>query len=320
MLRAQAIIKMEHQEAALRGGTKAAATVHSLGFPNWTELGPRPVPNGQTQQFPATAAVTGRATAVVVDPTNSNNVYLGTAQGGVWRSTNGGTTWAPIFDGAQSLAVGALALAPSSPTTLYVGTGEGNNSCDSFFGVGVYRIDNASTTATLVGPINPSITTGSGGGAVTYNCFTGRSITNILVDPTNAATIFVSTATGNSGAGCNPLGNLVPPNALRGVFRSTNATAAAGSVAFTKLIVNTDGSLDSPGTGNTSITDMAMEPGTQNNLLVATSGTTTGSTIYRSTNALATIPTFTQTLLPGGNGRWMRLAINKDAAVVTGYG
>jgi len=124
MLRAQAIVQMEQQEAALGGGTKAAATVHALAFPNWTELGPRPVTNGQTQQFPATAAVTGRATAVVVDPTNSNNVYLGTAQGGVWRSTNGGTTWDPIFESAQSLAVGALAIAPSSPTTLYVGTGE----------------------------------------------------------------------------------------------------------------------------------------------------------------------------------------------------
>src|SRR5947199_52246 len=83
----------------------------------------------------------------------------------VWRSLNGGANWTPIFDTAQSLSIGALALAPSNPSILYVGTGEPNNSADSFFGVGVYRIDNADTTADLVGPINPVITTGSGGGA-----------------------------------------------------------------------------------------------------------------------------------------------------------
>src|SRR6185503_14922089 len=115
---------------------------------------------------------------------NSNKVYLGTAQGGVWRSLDGGTTWASIFDAAQSLSIGALALAPSDPTKLYVGTGEGNNSADSFFGVGVYRIDNADTTATLVGPINPQITTGTTT-ALTYNCFIRRAIARILVNPTD---------------------------------------------------------------------------------------------------------------------------------------
>src|SRR5262249_52863340 len=110
--------------------------------PTWNELGPRPLPNGETESG-TTAAVTGRVSAVVVDPTNSNIVYLGTAQGGVWRSTNGGGTWTTIFDTAASLSIGALALAPSSPTTLYVGTGEkpGSFSKDNFFGVGVYRID-----------------------------------------------------------------------------------------------------------------------------------------------------------------------------------
>jgi hypothetical protein len=284
----------------------------------WTALGPSPVPNGQTQQFPTTAPVSGRATSIVVDPTNSNKVYLGTAQGGVWRSLNGGATWTPIFDSAQSLAIGALALAPSDPTILYVGTGEPNNSADSFFGVGVYRIDAVDTTATLVGPINPSITTGTTT-AITYNCFTGRAISKILVDPTNPATIFVSTAAGVSGAAGNALSNLVPPLALRGVFRSTNATAAAGAVTFSKLIVNTDGSLDVPGTGNTSIFDLAMEPGNANTILVSTSGTTTGGAIYRSTNALAATPTFTQTLFPGFNGLVMKLAINKVGAVVTAY-
>ena len=304
-----AIQTMEHQVPGRPG---------NVPFPGWMALGPSPVPNGQTQQFPTVAPVSGRATCVVVDPTNSNKVYLGTAQGGVWRTLDGGATWTPIFDTAQSLAIGALALAPSNPTILYVGTGEPNNSADSYFGVGVYRIDNADTTFTLAGPINPQITTGTTT-ALTYNCFNGRTISRILVNPTDPANIFVSTAAGVGGAAGNALSNTIPPLALRGVFRSTNATGAPGSVTFQKIIVNTDGSLDNPGTGNTSIFDMAFEPGNANNLLVSTSGAATGGAIYRSTNALAATPTFTQTLFPGFNGLVMHLAINKVGAVVTVY-
>src|SRR5438552_7545987 len=216
------------------------------------------------------------------------------------------------------MSIGPLAFAPSNPSILYVGTGEPNNSADSFFGVGVYRIDNADTTADLVGPINPSITTGTTT-ALTYFCFNGRAISKILVSEIDPATIFVSTSAAVAGAGGNALSNTIPPLALRGVFRSTNATAAAASVIFSKLIVNTDGSLDVPGTGNTSIFDMVLEPGNSNNLLVSTSGAATGGVIMRSTNALAATPTFTQVLFPGFNGLVMHLAINKVGAVVTAY-
>ena len=316
--RSEAINRMNFQEERIRAAAKSAAPNAPESFADWAELGPTTLLNGQYQGG-LTGTVNGRATAVVVDPTDSNTIYLGTAQGGVWRSTNGGVSWTAIFDTAQSLAIGSIALAPSSPTTLYVGTGEANNSGDSFFGVGVYRIDNAKTTPVLNGPINPVITTGTAP-ALTYNCFNGRAISKILVDETNAANIFVSTSAGIAGAGGNALSNTVPPLALRGVFRSTNATAAAAAVTFSKLIVNTDGSLDgAPPTGNTSIFDMVLEPGNSNNLLVTTSGTTLGGAVYRSTNALAGTPSFTQTLFPGFNGLVMKLAINKVGAVVTAY-
>src|SRR5207248_4817275 len=217
-----------------------------MSFSTWTEIGPRPVPNRQTQQFPAVAPVTGRATMIVVDPTNSNKIYLGAAQGGVWRSLDGGTTWTPIFDAAQSLSIGSIALAPSNPHILYVGTGEANLSLDSFFGVGLYRIDNVDTTADLAGPINPSMTytcnPGFCVGTFTTNAFTGRSISKILVSPTDPATIFVGTSSGASGLGGNAFSNFLPPLGVRGLYRSTNATAAAGSVTFTKLAVSTGAS------------------------------------------------------------------------------
>src|SRR5437763_7379294 len=212
--RGHAIEQMERQEkgrlieSILNGGAPPPEGVDAA----WTAIGPVTIPNGQALNN-ANIAVTGRVTSIAVDPTNASKVYLGTAQGGVWRSLDGGTTWSSIFDNADTMAVGALALAPSDPTKLYVGTGEFNSCGDCFFGVGLYRIDSVDTAPTLVGPINPSITTGSGSGARTYNIFTGRGITKIVVDPTNAATIFVSTGRGISGSGANSLG-LVPNIAI----------------------------------------------------------------------------------------------------------
>src|SRR5438128_1158279 len=159
------------------------------------------------------------------------------------------------------------AVAPSSPTTPYVGTGEFNSCGDCFFGVGLYRIDSADTAATLVGPINPQQTIGN----LTYNVFNGRSITKILVHPTDPATIWVSTARGIGGSGANALGQ-PPAIAPRGVFRSLNAMSS--SPAFTKLTVNNDSSVDSPGTGNADVVDMVMEPGTPDNITVAVIGLT----------------------------------------------
>src|SRR6266542_1312990 len=276
----------------------------------WTPIGPAPLPNGT-----GNAPVSGRVTAIVVDPTNPNKVYLGAAQGGVWRSLDAGASWTPIFDNSQSLAIGALALAPSSPTTLYVGTGEFNACSDCFFGAGLYRIDNADTSATLVGPINPTQTIGN----LTYPIFNGRSISKILVHPTDAATIFVATARGASGSGGNGLG-LVPTVPTRGVYRSTNATSAAGSVTFQKLIVTTDNSPDSPATGNEDIADMVMDPGNPDNIIVAAigpSGSPLLSGIYWTTSALGAA-SFSQVLSLPTNTR-VTLAINKVGSVVTAY-
>src|SRR6185312_3056616 len=155
--RGRAIAQMAKREADLRKDVKLGLRPESISGA-WVELGPNPIPNGQTSP---SVPVSGRVTAIEIHPINPNVVYAGTAQGGVFRSTNGGTSWNPIFDNAQSLAIGSLALAPSDPRILYIGTGEANGSSDSFAGVGLYRIDNAETTtgaiSDLVGPINPLI-------------------------------------------------------------------------------------------------------------------------------------------------------------------
>jgi hypothetical protein len=314
-IRGQAIEQMERQEKNRKIESLVSGSLTSQidASTAWTPIGPTSISNGQALSGGDTS-VSGRVTAIVVDPGNANKVYLGTAQGGVWRSLDGGTTWSSIFDNAQSLAIGALALAPSDPTILYVGTGEFNGCGDCFFGVGLYRIDTVDTTPTLVGPINPFQTIGN----FSYFIFNGRGITKIVVDPTNPATIFVSTGRGIGGSGANSLGLVggVPSLGTRGLYRSTNGTSAAPT--FQKLVVTIDNSPDSPATGNVDTTDIVMEPGVPNNLLVAVIGGSATGGIFRTTNALAATPTFTQ-VYPAAIGVRTNLAINKVGSVVTAY-
>jgi cation/acetate symporter len=122
-------------------------------------------------------------------------------------------------------------LAPSNNTILYVGTGEATGSADSFAGIGLYRIDNVTTSPSLVGPINPVRNYNDATNTpVSAPVFNGRSISRILVHPTDPATVFVGTAAGIIGIGGDtPFGNMVPPLGVRGLYRSTNATAPAAS-------------------------------------------------------------------------------------------
>ncbi|HWS56436.1 MAG TPA: hypothetical protein VN228_20020, partial [Pyrinomonadaceae bacterium] len=154
-------------QASADGMMSAAAVTTS-----WTPIGPAPIANGQT--FSVTNSVSGRVTAIAINPSNPNVVYVGTALGGVFRTLNGGGSWTPITDGALSLAVGAIAIDPSNPTRVYVGTGEANYGQRNYFGVGVYRIENAESeepTRTLT-----RLYQNASGADV----FTGRAISKIL--------------------------------------------------------------------------------------------------------------------------------------------
>lgn len=256
----------------------------------WTAIGPAPIPNGQTTT--TATAISGRVTAIVVHPTNPDLVYVGLAQGGVWRSTDGGLNWTPLFDQQATLAIGALALAPSNPELLYVGTGEANLSADSYFGLGLYRIENASTTANVYGPFNPTPTTD----VIGAKTFTGRSISKILVDASDPAIVFCATASGGGGINFESFASGPPITALRGVYRSSDATSAAPS--FQKLVVTTSASIAPDVSGNAIVNDIVYAPGdaTGNTMVAWVYGTTTAGNggIYRTTNAKAATPTFTQ--------------------------
>jgi len=211
-LRQTAIAKMELQQEAIEKKPESYEKNSLLAA--WTSIGPAPIPNGQTTNV--STPVSGRVTAIAVHPTNPNIVYVGTAQGGLYRTTDGGTNWTPMLDSARSLAIGAVAIAPSQPETIYVGTGEGTFSLTSFFGVGVYRIDNASSSSPVIkGPFNRD------GREPHGDIFTGRAISKIVVQASNPGQIFVATTQGVGGVGASFNSGTLPP---RGIWRSNNAT------------------------------------------------------------------------------------------------
>jgi hypothetical protein len=254
------------------GGTAAATAVTG----SWTPIGPAPISNGQT--FSVVNSVSGRLTAIAINPANRNVVYAGTAMGGVYRSLDGGANWTPIMDQANSLAVGAIAIDPSNPTRVYVGTGEPNFGQRTYFGVGVYRIDNAESdepTRTLT-LLNHD--------AAGNDVFGGRGISKILVTPTNPDVIFVATGSAFGGVSSDAAYSVTqtPPSPLRGIYRSTNATTA--SPTFTKL--------DTSASGNLSVPDMVFDPvdGSYNTIVysIMNNGTVADGGIYRMSGAQGT--------------------------------
>ncbi len=293
--RGKAITEMQRSEDALeRRRRELNQPLDSL----WVPIGPSPIPVN------ASTSYSGRISAIAVHPTNPNIVYVGAAQGGVYRSLNGGAVWTPIMDDALSISIGSIAILPSDPSTIFVGTGEPAFSGDSFFGVGIYRITNADTTPVLSGPLNL--------GAGNADVFTGRSVSKIVVHPTNPNVLFATTVTGIAGIGGTTSGATLP---TVGLFRTSNALAA--SPTFEKLTVS---SLNG---GSRRIVDAVIEPDNPNRMIVSLvdSEALGDGGIYLSTNALDAVPIFTRTQATGtttSTGR-AELAIQKTGSTVTVY-
>ena len=318
--RARALRQLDQQERQQRkkagasvGTTSADAAMASTESTvmtaavtgSWTPIGPAPISNGQT--FSVVNSVSGRLTAIAINPANRNVVYAGTAMGGVYRSLDGGANWTPIMDNAASLAIGAITIDPSNPTRVYVGTGEPNFGQRCYFGVGVYRIDNAESdepTRTLT-LLNHD--------AAGNDVFGGRGVSKILVTPNNPDVIFVSTASAYGGVSSDVAYSVTqtPPSPLRGIYRSTNATSAAPT--FTKLATSA--------TDNLAVTDMVFDPvdGSYNTIVYAVlnNGTVADGGIYRMSGAQGT-SSYVKLLSVGTSTTTSRvnLAVNSTGSVL----
>src|SRR2546430_6902076 len=113
----------------------------------WSPLGPAPV--GSVAGSLQTAS--GRLNSIAIDPTSPNTIYVGGAQGGVWKTVDGGNSWIPLTDSQCSLAMGSVAIDPVNTSIIYAGTGELNNSGDSYYGCGVLRSTDGGSSWTQLG-------------------------------------------------------------------------------------------------------------------------------------------------------------------------
>jgi photosystem II stability/assembly factor-like uncharacterized protein len=138
----------------------------------------------------------GRAVAVTGIPGDGTTFYFGAVDGGVWKTTNAGTTWKPIFDSQPVASIGALSVAPSNPKVIYAGTGETDIRSDLASGAGVYKSTDGGETWKYIGLKET------------------RQIAKIVVDPGNPEIVYV-------GA----LGHAYGPNPERGVYKSTDGGA-----------------------------------------------------------------------------------------------
>lgn len=147
----------------------------------WAPLGPSPI--GQIQRTTgALTAESGRIGATMILP--DGRFVLGAAQGGVWTMDPGTGTWVPRTDTLPSLSTGALAYAPSNPSVIYDGTGEGALSGDSYFGNGILKSTDGGTTWSHV----------SG------DFFLGVSISRLAIDPRNPNHLYAAVLRGRGGA------------------------------------------------------------------------------------------------------------------------
>jgi photosystem II stability/assembly factor-like uncharacterized protein len=124
-------------------------------------------------------------------PTQPHTFYIGVVNGGVWKTTDAGRTWMPIFDDQPTGSIGALAVAPSNPNVIFVGTGEAQQRPDLATGDGMYKSTDAGRTWTHLGLRDT------------------QQIAQVVVDPKNADRLFVAA-----------LGHPYGPNTERGIFRS----------------------------------------------------------------------------------------------------
>jgi formylglycine-generating enzyme required for sulfatase activity len=184
------------------------------GTAQWSSIGPAPIGKSSYAGTGGGLAA-GRVAALAVDPANASHWLLGAAQGGIWETKNSGSTWSPRTDSQNSLAMGAIAFAPSSPGLVYAGTGEPNFRGDDYAGAGLLVSHNGGTTWQMLN-----------------SQFAQSSFSAVRVDPGNSSSLAVATVRGGAGVTDPASGNNPIPTApSRGVFVS-----ADGGAHFTQVL------------------------------------------------------------------------------------
>ena len=149
------------------------------------------------------ASMGGRIDDIAAVESNPYIYYVGFATGGVWKTTNNGTTFQPIFDTYSTASIGDIAIAPSNLEIVWVGTGEANNRQSSSIGDGIYKSTDGGKTFTKMGLEN------------------SQTIARIVIDPKDPNTVYVAV-----------LGHLFGANKERGVYKTTDGGKTWNNVKF----------------------------------------------------------------------------------------
>ncbi len=178
--------------AALIGNASFAQKVNLDQFKSWTprNIGP--------------AGMSGRITAIDAVVADPNTIYLGAASGGVWKTTNQGASWEAVFEEQPILNIGSIAIQQSNPSTVWVGTGEGNPRNSVSLGEGMYKTIDGGKSWKKMGLEKT------------------RNIHRIIVDPSNPNTVY-------AGA----IGNPYAEHPERGVFKTTDGGETWDKILFT---------------------------------------------------------------------------------------
>jgi photosystem II stability/assembly factor-like uncharacterized protein len=275
----------------LAGGLVYPPSSSSFAVGSWSELGPAPTVNGSTDYIEPSS---GRITGIGPDPVDPKVIYLATAGGGVWKTMNGGLDWTPLTETQGIAFMGAIAVAPSAPSTIYAGAGEANmgpskarNFRDNiYYGTGVLKSVNGGSSWTLLGA----------------GQFFRSTISRIVVDPANADVVYVAVGASATNGRTDGMG----------IWKSTN-----GGMTWSNTTSSTV-----PQT--VPFSDLAMDPANAQTLYAGAGapGWDAANGVYKTTNGGATWallpfppPPFSQLqvgrialaistpLFPGGPGR-----------------
>ena len=179
-------------------GSAMAATVNPASALHWRFVGPLRA---------------GRTVAISGVPTQPNVFYIGAVNGGVWRTDDAGRTWDPLFDAQPTQSIGAIAVAPSDPSVVYVGSGEGLRRPDLAIGDGMWKSTDAGKHWSHIGLDD------------------AQQIGGIAVDPHNPNRVFAAV-----------MGHPYGPNATRGLYRSTD-----GGITWKHVLGPTDSNIGAVG-------------------------------------------------------------------------